>query len=535
VSVVETRPDDAPPARRPAAADWFTSADHKRVGVAMLWTSLAFAAVTAVAAVALGIESVGKGIDFLDGGRDLQYQTLLLSSVFYLFLLPAFLGLAVYLVPLQIGARRSAFPRLHQFAYWLYVGGGVVVVASYLTSGGPYGAQALLGTPAAAQGGQASALWILGMGAVVLALVVTAAGIVATVTTLRAPGMTLDRAPVFTWSAFVGSIVLALSLPVFGAGLLLHGVNLASGGDLWTSNAMQNVWQHTLSIWMRPEILALLVFTAGAVSEVVTGFGRKRLLAYVPALGLIGAIGALTFVVWASEKVRPDAPLAPTQTVQAVLVFAPLGLLLLMWLGTLASGRPRPSAALVLAAGAVVMLAVGLAGGVSGLIVDVTGGTAWAQGHGEVLYVAVPVFALSAAAFYWAPKIWGRFLNEPLGYLQFLALIGGFLLSTVPAYTGLRDAKRYAVDFTGDELTFARLAAAGTILVVVGLVLFAVNLVGAAMGRGKVAAADAWEDGATLEWLAPSPPPPWNFTDDQIPPIRSEQPVADLRTTEVSA
>lgn len=531
MSVVETRPDDAPPARRPAAADWFSSADHKRVGVSMLWTSLAFAAVTAIAAVALRVEGVGKGIDFLDGGKDLQYQTLLLSSAFYLFLLPAFLGLAVYLVPLQIGARRIAFPRLHQFAYWLYLGGGAVVVASYLTSGGPYGAQALIAPPSAAQGGQASALWVLGMGAVVLALLLHAAGIIATVTALRAPGMTLDRAPVFTWSAFVASIVLALSLPVFGAGLLLHGVNLASGGDLWTSNAMQNVWQHTLSIWMRPEILVLLVFSAGVVSEVVAAFSRKRLLAYVPALGLVGAVGALTFTVWASEKVRPGAPLAPTQTIQAALLFAPLALLVLMWLGTAATGRPRPSASLVHGVGAVLMLGVGLAGAVSGLIVDVNGGTAWAEGHGEVLLFAVPVFALSAAAFYWAPKIWGRHLSEALGYLQFLALVGGFLLSTVPAYTGLRDAKRYAVDFRGDELTWARIAAAGTILVVIGFVLLAVNLVGAALGRGKPAAADAWDEGATLEWLATSPPPPWNFAVDDIPPIRSEQPVLDLRST----
>jgi cytochrome c oxidase subunit 1 len=528
--VTETR-DDAAPAARHAIADWFTSADHKRVGVAMLWTSLLFAAVTGIAAVVLRVESFAEGVDFLDGGKDLQYQTLLETSAFYLFLLPAFLGLAVHLVPLQIGARRAAFPRLHQFAYWLYLGGGGVVVASYLTSGGPYGAQALLAPPDAAQGGQASALWILGMAAVVTALLLTATGIISTVTTLRAPGMTLDRAPVFTWTAFVASIVLALSLPVFGAGLLLHGVNLATSGELWQSDAMQNVWQHTLSMWMRPELLVLLVLAAGAVSEVVATFARRRLLAYVPALGLLGAAGALTFAVWASEKVRPDAPLAPTQTIQSVLFYAPLGLLVLMWLGTAALGRPRPSAALVHGIGAVVMLGVALAGGVSGLIVDVRGGTAWAEGHSAALLFAVPVFALSAAVYHWAPKIWGRFLSEPLGYLQFLALLGGALLSTVPYYTGLRDAARYAVDFDGDELTYVRLVAAGNVLLVAGLALLVVNLVGAAMGRGKVAAADAWEDGATLEWLAASPPPPWNFLDDDIPPIRSEQPVLDLRTT----
>jgi cytochrome c oxidase subunit 1 len=529
VSVAETRPVDAP-ARRPAVADWFNTADHKRVGVAMLLTSLAFGAVTAVVAMDLGVESFTEGLGFLGHGKALQYQTLLATSAFYLFLLPAFLGLAVYVVPLQIGARRAAFPRLHQFAYWLYFGGGVVVVASYLVDDSPYSAHALLRRPMVTPAGDASALWLLGMGAVVIALLVTAAGLVATVTALRAPGMTLDRAPAFTWAAFVASVVLALSLPVFGAGLLLHALNLATSGKLWASNAMGNVWQHTLSIWMRPEILVLLVFVAGAVSEVVAAFARKRLLAYTPALGLIAATGALTFAVWASEKVRPDAPLAPTQTIQAALLYAPLGLLVLMWLGTVALGRPRPSAALVHAAGAVLMLALGLAGGISGLVVDVDGGTMWAQGHTEALLFAPAAFALAAAVYYWAPKIWGRFLDERLGYLQFLALVGGFLLATIPAYTGLRDAERYTVLFSGDEQTFARIATVGTALVVIGFALFVLNVALAAMGRGRVAAADAWDDGATLEWLAPSPPPPWNFTDEEIPPIRSEQPVLDLRT-----
>jgi cytochrome c oxidase subunit 1 len=343
--------------------------------------------------------------------------------------------------------------------------------------------------------------------------------------------MTLDRAPAFTWSAFVASIVLALALPVFGAGLLLHGVNLATSGELWQSDAMGNVWQHTLWLWMRPEILVLIVLAAGVISEVVATFARKRLIAYTPALGLLGAAGALTFAVWASEKVRPGAPLAPTQTIQAVLLFAPIGLLVLMWLGTAALGRPRPTAALLHGVGAILMLGVALAGGVSGLIVDVHAGSAWAEGHAAALLFAVPVFALSAAVFYWAPKIWGRFLSEPLGYLQFLALLGGALLSSVPYYTGLRDAARYAVDFDGDELTYVRLVAAGNVLLVVGLGLLVLNLLGAVMGRGKVASADAWEEGATLEWLATSPPPPWNFLDDDIPPIRSEQPVLDLRTT----
>ena len=536
MSITETTPadDDATvteeaPVRAPAAVDWITSADHKRIGVAYLWTALLFAAVSGVAVVGLRLELVDGGIELLEDGADAQWQTLLYSASFFLFLLPAFLGLATYLVPLQIGARRLVFPRLHSLAYWLWLGGGGMVVASYLVEGGPYSAQALLVRPGAAQGGQASDLWLLGMGAVAVASVMAAVGLISTITTLRAPGMTLQRVPPFTWASLVGSTVVALAVPVFVAGLVLHGVNLNSGGRLWASEGMGNVWQHTLWIAMRPELVVTLVFAAGIACEVVATFARNRLPAYVPALGLLAASGALSFAVWASEKIGPEAPLAPTFSVPAVLPYLPLGLLILMWLATIATGRPRPSAALLFVVGMVLVLGAALVGGVSGMIVDVEGGTAWMEGHTALLLFFAPVFGLSAGIYYWAPKIWGRFLNEPLGYLQFLALLVGVLVANVPYYAGLRDTARFAVDVSGDELTWGRIVAAGDALVVVALGLLFLNVLGAALGKGRVATADAWQDGSTLEWLAPSPPPPTNFTDD-IPPIRSEQPVADLRT-----
>lgn len=536
MSMTETRPAESPaappvaPAPRPAILDWFTSADHKRIGVAYLWTSLAFAAVAAVAVVVLRFELVGEGLDTLTRQEGAQWYSLLFTSAFFLFLLPAFLGLATHLVPLQLGARRLAFPRLHQWAYWVYLSGGVVVVVSYLMKGGPYAAQALLAPPGSAQAGQSSDLWLLGMGAVSVAAVAAAAGLAATIVTFRPPGMSLDRTAAFTWGTLVGSVVLALAVPVFVAGLLLHGINIHHGGTFFTDGAGPRIWQLTLWFGMRPELFATVVFGAAALSEVVPTFARRRLLSYQGALALLGAMGALSFAVWAYEKQAAAAPLAPTFSVASVLPWLPLGLLLLMWLGTLALGRPRVAAAVAFALGAVVCLAAALAGGVSGLIVDVPGGSAWAEGHTFLLLFGFPVFALSAAVYYWAPKIWGRHLNEVLGFLQFLLLVAGTLAATVPYYTGLRDEPRFAIDLTGDALNYGRIAAAGDALLVLALLVLFVNLVGAAAGKGKAAAADAWDAGATLEWLADSPPPPWNFTAGAVPPIRSEQPVLDLRT-----
>lgn len=535
MSITETRPaaagDPAPtaPAPRPAIVDWFTSADHKQIGVAYLLTSLAFAAVAGAAALVLRAEQINEGIDFLKNGKAAQYVSLLHSSAFFLFVAPAFVGLATYLVPLQIGARRLAFPRLNATAYWLYLGGGAVVVASYLVHGGPYSAQALFVRPAAAQGGQASDLWLLGMGAVAAAAIFAAIGLVTTLAVMRAPGMTLDRVPVFSWTVAVAGVVIALATPAFVVGLVLHGINLNHGGRLWEHAVMGNVWQHTLWLSMRPELLILPVFGAGVVSEVVPTFARKRLLAYKPALALLGASGALTFAVWASDKVRPGAPLAPTFSVASVLFLAPIGLLMLMWLGTLGTGRPRPSAALANAAGFVLMMVVALAGGISALVVPVKAGSGWSEGHFFAIVFLAPVFALTAGLYYWAPKIWGRYVNEGLGYLQFLLLLAGGLASTVPWYTGLRDTPRYAVDLRGDALNYIRIVAAGDALLVLALLLLVANLAGVILGKGRAATPDAWDAGATLEWVADSPPAPWNFTADAVPPIRSEQPVLDLR------
>ena len=533
MSITETRPEAAaePPAPspdRPAVVDWFTSADHKRIGVAYLYTSLLFAVVATVGALGAGIERLSDGLQLIDKSGDLQLQTLYLSATFFLFLAPAFLGFATYLVPLQIGARRIAFPRLHGFAYWLYLGGGAIVVSSYLVDGGPSAARSLIAPPGSALGGQASDLWVLGMGAVAVAAVLAAAGLVATLATMRAPGLTFERLPLFSWATLASSGLIALATPVFIAGLVLMRVNLHHGGELFTGHTGALIWQHVLWLHGRPELFALLVMGAGVVSEVVPIAARKPLPAYRPAQFMLGAAAVLPLLVWAFDHNAANAPLAPTFSIWASLAFAPLGLLLLLWLGSIAQGRPRPTAAFVFSMGFVLVLVAAGAGAVSGLVSPVRGGTAWAEGHLGLLFVAAPTFALAAASFYWAPKIWGRHLSEVLGYLQFLLLLGGAVLAFGPDYAGLRDFPRWSMDTSGDFTKWFRISFAGIALIVLSFVVFVANLAGAVWARrGRPAAADPW-GGATLEWAAPSPPPPWNFEPDTLPEVRSEQPLLDV-------
>lgn len=535
MSITETRPETTageatPAAPQPALVEWLTGTDHKRIGASFLVSAAVFglAAIVASGAVRLELWTSGRQLVHEDTVR---YHTLFFTAVFWLVLAPAFWGLATHLVPLQIGARRLAFPRAQALAYWLWLGGGALAVVSYIGDG-PAAADALVIPPGPATGGDASQLWILGMALVSLAAVIVAANLLATLVTMRAPGMTFERVPVFAFAAAGASAVTALAVPVFGAGLAVHEVDVALGGSFWTGKGSADAWQHLLWLHARPELAALLVMAAGVISEIVPTFARHRLPAYRRALFLVGAVAALSVAVWAFDKPSAGAPLAPTFAVGPALVYAPLALLVLMWLATLGLGRPRPSAALAHALGAVVVLAVGAAGAVSAAAVPVGEATAWAEGHLGLLLVAPAALAAAAGLHYWAPKIWGRLLNEWLGYLSALLLTAGFVGAYGPYYAGLRDAPRFSLDTGGDLTAWNRLATLGWAAAVLGFVVLVGNLALSVWARrGAPAGDDPW-GGATLEWTTPSPPPYDNFPPGTLPGIRSEQPAADVRAAE---
>jgi cytochrome c oxidase subunit I len=523
---------DAAPAARPPSLGWLTSGDHKPIGIAYLVTALVFLLVALGAALAIRAETLSTGFDVVDSDTQGQLFTLYATAAFFLAVLPAWLGLAVYVVPLQIGARRIAFPRMQAFALWLFAGGGVVAVVSYLVDGGPSAAEALLVPPGAFRGGDASDLWLLGLGAVTLASTLTAANLISTVITLRAPGMTLSRAPVFSVATLVGGSVALLALPVFAAGLILHGVNLGWSGTFWDGQVGVSAWQKLLSLGGRPELFVPLIFGVGALAEIAQVMARRPLLDRRAVLGGLGGAGALSFLAWAYERADvAAAPLAPHASIVQAAAFAPLAIAVLVCLGTIARGRPRAAAPLLTAVLGVLALVVAGVGVVSALLVDVQPGTDWATGHFDLLYLAAPLLLLVAALTYWAPKLWGRALHEGLAGLTALALFAGAVITCGSFYAGLRDTPRYAIEPTGSDVEgWYVIALIGSIIVGLGILALLANVARAALSRrAPVAQADPW-GGETLEWLAASPPPGHNFEADTIPPIRSDRPLADLRT-----
>lgn len=535
MTLTETRPEEspAPAATAPAApAGWLATADHKQLGLLYLAGALLFLVVGGVLGVVLRADlSTTSELLGDEVGRASSMHAIVTPL---LFLAPLWVGLATYLVPLQIGSARSALPRLQAFALWLFLAGGAIVVASYIA-----GPQAGLGrfpaTPLPAPEGGADAevvLWITGMATVALSMFLAAVVLTVTVATMRTKGMTMARVPLFSLATFVGGAVTVIATPVFLAGLALLYLDQHYGGQFFGADnpAGPVVWQHTLWLFGRPEVYLLLLPGLGAACDIVATHSRKPLLSHAAARTLLAVFAGLSLTAWAAGSKVADAVVLPTYTPLTALVAVPVGLLALLWLGSLAKGKPRFHVSLAFVAGFLGLAAFGAVNAVVAALAEVEAGTAWTSAQVHVVAFGAPTLLAVAALYHWAPKLWGKELSAGLGGLVFLLLFGGFFLNGLGTYLlGYDGALADVAEYTDStQLNYSRLAAAGGALVLLGTVLLLLDILRAWSGRGKTAGdADPYE-GLTLEWAAASPPVPANF--ESVPEVRSAYPLHDLRT-----
>ena len=520
------RPEPEP---LPTAGSWLTTADHKRLGLLFIGAAFVFLVVGGVAGMVLRIELAEPGLSMLEDNGERIYN--LHSTVAaVLFLAPLWLGLATYVIPLQIGAVRLAFPRLHAFAFWLYATGGALLLASYAVDDGPRGLGLASGRPVAgAEGGDAVAtdLWVLGLALVATAVLVASVTLIVTVAKFRAPGLTLRRVPAFTWASLATASVTLLATPVFLAGLLLLWLDQHFAGSFFAEDTFgaQAVWQHTLWLYGRPEIYMLTLPGLGAACDIVATHARRPLLSHDAALGLLAAFATLSFGAWAAGTEVADAVIVPNFSVLTTLVAAPIGLLALLWLATMAQGSPRIHPSVLYVAGALLLWLVGAAGAAWAAAEDVAGGTAFSVGYAHVVAFGAPTLLAFGAFHHWAPKIWGRHLNAGLAGLEVLLLLGGFVIGGVASFAlGIDGAPAHVTDLgdNSDWTNLSRAASLGGLLVLAGVVLFVVNVLTARRDSQP----DPY-DGLTLEWATASPPALHNF--DAVPEVRSPYPLADAR------
>ncbi len=523
MTMTETRPGPAggtaevaspvPPSLPSGPAGWLTTFDHKVVGRLFIVTSLLFLIVGGAAGAVLGVERIDSGLQLLDGGTFAQVYTLHGEVAVLLFLVPFFLGLATYLVPLQVGAAGIAFPRGSATAYWAYLVSGLLLFGAYAADGGIDGGSAV-GTD----------LYLLSLALLALATSLALVSILTTAVALRAPGMTMVRTPLFTWSMVVGGGLTLLATPVLLARLIELYILNHFGGDLAVVDAFGQIsW-----FWSLPQVYVLAVPAMGVALEVVPVLSRARLRRHVSGIAVIGFAGILGFGAWAQEESAFDDLLFVLAGLVAVLpALALLGLLG----DCVRRGGFVRKAPLLLALGAAVHLFLGaLAGGVSvipGLDLD---GTAWAAAQVHYTLYGGATLAAFAALWFWAPKLWGVHLSDGAGLAVFvLSFWGAVLLAAPDLLSGLSDQALMTTDFDGLDLATVLngASAAGGVMAVFGALVAVAATLGAAAGRGTRAIADPWVAN-TLEWATASPPPPQNF-DGPVLAVTSAAPLADER------
>jgi cytochrome c oxidase subunit I len=523
---------------------WFTTIDHKKIGILYAVTALIFFVVGGLEALLIRLQLAQPNGNVLTAGQYNQLFTMHGTTMVFLLGMPLSVAFANYFVPLMIGARDVAFPRLNAFGYFGFVLGGVFLYTSFLLGGAPnggwFGYTPLTSTPISlgALPGRGPDFWTVGLVILGIASTTGAINIIVTALNMRAPGMTLMRMPVFVWMMLVTAFLTLFAIPIITVALIMvfFDRNFGTSFFLPTKGGDPLLYQNLFWLFGHPEVYILILPGMGIVSEVLPVFSRKPLFGY-PVIVFSGiAIGFLGWGVWAHHMFTTGlGPVAISAfSLSTMLIAIPTGVKIFNWLATVYKGAVRLTTAMYFALGFIAMFTIGGLSGVSLAVVP-----ADTQQHDSYFVVAHfhyvlfggLVFGLFSGFYYWYPKVFGRMLNERLGKLNFWTMLIGFNLTFFPMhllgiYGMPRRTYRYPSGFGWDTLNL--IATIGGFFIAVSVLIFIVNAI-VAHRRGAPAGNDPW-DGRTIEWSIPSPPPEYNFA--EIPDIQARDDYWHYKYTE---
>lgn len=538
-----TRPlvsDDMPEAPKPMskgrlAVKILTTTDHKVIGYLYLGTSFAWFLIAGILALLLRAELTRPGLQFLSSEQYNQVFTMHGTIMLLMFATPLFVGFANVIMPLQIGAADVAFPRMNMLSYWLYLFGGIVAFAGFLTPGGAasfgWTAYAPLSNDIYSPGIGAD-LWIMGLAVSGLGTILGGVNFVTTIFTMRAPGMTMFRMSIFSWNVLLTSILVLIAFPPLAAALLALESDRIFGSLIFDpANGGAMLWQHLFWFFGHPEVYILALPFFGIASEIFPVFSRKPVFGYKGLVAATIAIAALSVAVWAHHMYTSGQVLLPFFSFMTFLIAVPTGVKFFNWIGTMWRGSLTFETPMIWVIGFLVTF---LLGGLTGVILAsppldfAVSASYFVVAHFHYVLFGTVVFAMFAGFYFWWPKMTGRMLNETLGKVHFWTLFLGFHTTfLIQHWLGIKGfPRRYADYLASDGFTWMNMVSTlGSTLLAISMIPFAIN-VWITRKSPKVESNDPWGYGSSLEWATTCPPPRHNFL--RMPEIRSERPAFDL-------
>jgi cytochrome c oxidase subunit I len=510
-----------------------TTVDHKIIGRRYIVTAFVFLALGGVLAMLMRLQLARADNRFLSADRYDQVFTMHGANMMFLFAVPVMEAMAVYLVPLMVGTRNIAFPRLNAYSYWLYLAGGLMLWTSFVLDMAPdvgWFAYVPLSGPQYGAGKRAD-IWAQMITFTEVAALAVAVEIVVTVFKQRAPGMTLERIPVFVWSMLVTSFLVILAMPaimVASTSLILdrligtHFFNPAEGGDVL-------LWQHLFWFFGHPEVYIIFLPAVGMVSSIIPTFVGRPIFGYLAVVLALITTGLLAFGLWVHHMFVVGLPRVGESffTASSMAIAIPAGVQIFCWLATLWDGRPVYKTPLLFV---IAFLITFVIGGLTGVMVasvpldTQVHDTYFVVAHFHYVLIGGSVFPLLGAIYYWFPKIVGRHMSERVGRWVVGLVFVGFNLTFFPMHIlGLAGMPRRVYTYQaemhwGGMNLFVSVSA---VLLALGFLLFFVDAL-RSIRRGAPAGDNPWR-APTLEWATSSPPPEYNFT--HIPVVTSAEPL----------
>ncbi len=516
---------------------WVATVDHKLLGILYILTSVFFLLVGGIEALFMRIQLGTPQNTFLSPTAYNQLFTMHGTTMIFLAVMPVLIGFGVYFLPLQIGARDMAFPRLNSMSYWLFLFGGLLLYYSFVSGSAPQGGWFNYPTLSEKpyETGLGSDYWALGLAVTGIGSVAGGINFIVTALTLRAPGMRLTQMPMFSWTVFINGFLLIGALPFLNAALAMlladrqlgaHFFRVQGGGD-------STLYQHIFWAFGHPEVYIMVLPAFGMLSEVIPVFSRKPLFGYSFVAGSTVAILFLSFGVYAHHMFTAD--LGPVWNfffgAASALIAVPTGVKIFTWIATMWGGKIRFTTSMMFATSFLILFTIGGITGVTFAIVPIdwqTHNSYYVVAHMHYVLFGGTAMAVYAGTYYWFPKMTGRMLSEKWGkwhfWLTFIGFNATFFIQHILGIIGMPRRVYTYPDLAGWGI-MNLISTIGAFLLAFSVLVFLINVV-ISLIKGERASDNPW-DAWTLEWATTSPPPIHNF--DQLPPIKGRRPLWDLK------